>query len=345
MAKTKTAPRPADIDWFEAEEVPRPGMPDGIKLAKKQSRYRKLVWSSVILAPVALVAVVVAAGAKPATPTPHASNTAAFASSPGRNVATAELTTWLAEIPSPLPGGALLSWDGATAIPNVTPPTTPGSASGSTPAVVWTAEVDHFTVVATAGVFAANVEVALDPRGGAIALSGPSITPTTPVATDNWDAGAPWPGLTATNTITSSVTGAINGWVQAYTSGDAATLGLSVGDTNPNHGYVPLSGVSTATAVGNEAATLGPASADQIVVEVSLNVVWSGESTATTQPKNNAVTPPKMTMDLLVERASTAAPVVVAWGAAGTGPTLKPYSNAVNVTGRQLPGTTPGLGQ
>jgi hypothetical protein len=34
-------------------------------------------------------------------------------------------------------------------------------------------------------------------------------------------------------------------------------------------------------------------------------------------------------MDVLVERASTAAPVVVAWGPSGSGPMLRPYQNAV----------------
>jgi hypothetical protein len=301
-------------------------MPDGVKLARKQRQYRRLVWSAIVLAPVALFSVVIAAGAKNTPAASQSSSSSPFVSSPGRTAATLELQTWLAETPSPLPNGTLLSWNGATTIPNVTPPTTPGSAG---PAVTWEAEVDHFTVVAGSTPYSVAVEVAIGPKGEAMALSGPSIAAQPPVP-NNWAVGAPWPGLSATNQVSSSVVGAINGWVQAYTSGNPSTLALAVGDPNQNHNYVPLSGVSSAAATVDESAVLGPASAGQIIVEISLNIVWAGETTATTQPDSSGVSPPQTTMDLLVERASSAAPVVVAWGPPGTGPTLKPYGNASN---------------
>ncbi|MHB8319949.1 MAG: hypothetical protein ACYDEP_12100 [Acidimicrobiales bacterium] len=103
---------------------------------------------------------------------------------------------------------------------------------------------------------------------------------------------------------------------------------MSVGDPNTTHAYIPLSGVTSATDTVVAAANR-PGGAQ--IVQIALTIVWNGESTTTTTSPSGT-TPPQTTMDLLIERANTAAPVVVAWGPPGSGPTLKPYQNAVQAS-------------
>lgn len=332
----------SDLDWTSLDEdVPNPQLPDGIRLAKRQRRYRWMVWSTVVLAPIALFSVVLVAGAKSATTRPAAAIAGSQVSSPGRTAATLELDAWLHQVPSPLPGATVLSWDGATPVAAVPAPQGNNQSATAGTAPLWSAEIDSFTLVApppsqsssnsssntnTSTVYDAGVEVALNPAGGgAIALGGPSLTVAPPAAGNNWQAGGPWPGLTTTATVSQPVQSAIDGWLSAYTSGSSSQLGLAVGDPNLNHGYLPLSGVSSATS-SVVAAAQRPNDAE--LVNLAITIVWSGESTSTTVP-NGANTSPQTTMDVLVERASTAAPVVVAWGPSGSGPMLTPYQNAV----------------
>lgn len=336
----KNANANTNLDWTTLdEEVPNPQLPDGIRLASRQRRYRWMVWSTVFLAPIALFSVVLVAGAKSAAIHPTATVAGAQVSSPGRTAATLELNTWLHQVPSPLPGATVLSWDGAVAVPAVPSPQVNGQSATAGSAPTWNAEIDNFTLVvqptqsttsstttSSPTIYDAGIEVAINPAGGgAIALGGPSITIAPPPASNNWQIGGPWPGLSATTSVSQPVQSAINGWLVAYTSGSPSALGLAVGDPNLSHGYIPLSGVASATDSVTAAATRPN---DAEIVNISLSIVWSGESTSTTQA-NGSNTPPLTTMDVLVERASTAAPVVVAWGPSGSGPTLRPYQNAV----------------
>lgn len=359
-AKRKT------INWdITDEEIPRPGLPDAELLERRQRWYRRLVWSTVILAPLALLTLVfVAAGGKNTTPT-VTKQAVSSVTSPGRTAATQAIDAWLAQTPSPLPGAKVLSWDGAKTIPPAPHPKAKnnflGGGSGTSTAD-WNTEIDTFTLVvpppksttssktaksATATVYEASISVAIDPHGsGAIATGGPSLIrePKTPSST--WyNAGTPWPGITSTTSVSGAVQQAINGWLSAYTSGSSSSLSLAVGDTNSSHVYVPLTGIKSATdkviasakrvapngplPTGKNAKTT-PVSAE--IVQVTLNIVWDGETVPTTKNNQTTSTAPKTTMDLLVERSNTAAPVVVAWGPPGTGPELKPYQDALSQT-------------
>jgi hypothetical protein len=356
----------SSLDWdiTSDDEIPRPGLPDAERLARRQRWYRRLVWSSVVLAPVALLAVLVVAGSTKAPKAPTQAP-APSVSSRGRTAATQELDAWLAETPSPLPGATVLSWDGARTIaPEVAQSKgrgglLGGSGSGGQP--TWVTEIDTFTLVVPpakktastvsgtttqvtqASVYQAAVAVALDPTGtGAVAMGGPSITKEPKTTTSGWFTGGPWPGISSSNAVSGPVQQAINGWVGACTGGSAAALSLAVGDTNSAHTYVPLSGVQSASATvvaaapriapnspipstARAASTVHPTAE---IVEITLDIRWNGESAP--KPGTQGLTgAPKTTMDLLVERADTAAPVVVAWGPQGTGPTLVPYQNAV----------------
>jgi hypothetical protein len=344
MAKeaTKPAVRTNKVDvpvWnYQDDLVPRPGTPGSNRLAKRQRWFRRYTKSAVYLLPVVLLLsmLVVLSGARH-DKTPPASDSGA-ATSPGRNVATLEVEKWLAEDPSPLPGATIESWDGAKDVA----PTTAHAAGplGSPGEPTWTAELDTFTLVVgdatNPTVYTAIVEVAMKPGGGEVALSGPSLTLVPSTGTSSgWDTGAPWSGITITSTVKGPVQSAINGWLTAYTSGSATQLRLSVGDTRGSVHYLPLKGVASAhaTVVASalRVAPNAPVAAktkdpSAEIVDVTLNILWKGEKI----PTNLSETPgPETTMDLLIERANTAAPVVVAWGPAGTGPSLVPYQNAV----------------
>jgi hypothetical protein len=125
----------------------------------------------------------------------------------------------------------------------------------------------------------------------------------------------------------------MSGWLDAYVSGSSSQLAVAVGDPDTSHHYRALQGVASANfsvlyAAPREAPNVAPApnnsSPDALLVEVSLNIQWNGEKALA---PNTSVDGPPTTTDLLIERANTAAPVVVAWGQPGTGPSLKPYGN------------------
>lgn len=312
MARQKTPrqkKRPSPMDWELTDElIPRPGLPSVDKMIRRQRWTRRYVASSAYLLPLVLfISFVSIANSRPA----QTSSGSSSVSSPGRVAATLEMTQWLAEKPSPLPGADIMQWDGATSYP--------ASGKGS-----WPMELDTFTLRVGRGasprLYTATVEVALQ-SNGATALGGPSIAPdVTNASVGATFTDGPWPGLVAQNQVSSAVQAAINSWLTAYTSGSASQLRLVVGDSSNDGAYVPLSGVTSASAAVTYAAPTTTSGSSEIV-EVNLSLRWSGESGAASGPIPT-------TLDLLVSRANTAAPVVVAWGPAGTGPSLVPYQNA-----------------
>lgn len=345
------------LNWdVNDEEIPAAGRPDAELLARRQRWYRRLVWSCVVLAPLALLTLLVVIGSKHTTPT-KSRPAAAAVTSPGRTAATQDLDAWLGRTPSPLPGATVLSWDGAKTIDPPPQPKSGGvfSSSGGSSTPVWKTEIDTFTLVVpapkpttgaqvkatTAAVYQASVAVALDPHGGAVSMGGPSLIREPKTPTSQWFVGGPWSGIQSSTTISGPVQQAVNGWLSAYTSGNSSSLSLAIGDTNGSHVYIPLSGVHSATdAVVASAPRVAPnnpvptsnshkVTASAEIVEVTLDITWDGQSPPP-QTFQGTTTEPQTTMDLLVERANTAAPVVVAWGPPGTGPGLQPYQNAVS---------------
>jgi hypothetical protein len=330
----KTASKARSLFDEDVLEVSRAGLPDtGRRAPVRTVLYKSYVWVAVILFVPALLAIVVTAGSS-AGGTATGSSASTATSSPGRTAATLTLQAWLAEIPAPLPGGHMLSWDKAVTQPA---PSQPPKAQGGGGTVTYKTEVDSFTVLDSASrLYTASVQVAIDPRGGgAQSLGGPSLTPVIPAASDGWAQGGPWPGLSSSATVSTSVQAAITGWATAYTSGSADSLRLAVGDTNATDTYFPLTGVSSVTATPLAAATYG--SPDTMIVQVSLDIVWAGQKSDAA----GTTGAPQTTMDLLVRRAGTAAPVVTAWGAPGTGPTLADRANAVTAPGVVAPSSVP----
>ena len=322
---------PALLDWYEdgADEVPSPSLPDARRLARRQVWTRRYVKWSVVACPLLLL---VALAAVTRT-TKHAATLPP--GSPGQVAATIAIDKWLAETPSPLPGASILSFDGSS---RVAPPK-----GYKGPPLTWAGAIESFTLVShpessSPQVWRVGVEVAIDKSGGAVALSGPSFLLAGEAQPGSWDQGGPWPGLQMTSSVSGSVQSVINNWLSAYTSGSDAELHLAVGDPNSSHTYVALSGVRQASDTVLAAAPVGKASQGNLVVEVALDLVFDHEHLpppgqsglgVTGTSGTASSTGPQTTMDLLVAHASSAAPVVVAWGPPGSGPSLHSYENAI----------------
>lgn len=229
-------------------------------------------------------------------------------SDPGKFVAYQSLQAWLASVPNPLPGGQIVSWDGS-------------SKAADFDAKKVSRMTENFTVVDGAGRgYTAAFQVAVDPRGGAQTVAGPSLIPVTTSATDGWAQDeTPWPGILANTQVPDAVSAAVDSWAKAYTSGDSDQLRLAVGDTNSADSYVAINGVSS---VSTQTTASTPTKAG-LVVRAQVVMNWAGRAAnSSTQP---------VEFDLLVLRADTAAPQVVAWGAPGSGLSATPYQNAIQV--------------
>jgi len=364
MAKPKGS---TNHPYFEAEEVPRAGLPDANKINRQAKLWRWLVTGSLILFPFALFAAFAGGGAGGG----GAVSSAASATSPGRAAATETLRGWLAATPSPLPGGELVSWDGATSLgetrvenepyrvetvvehftvgvradaptfvnapggtTSTTSTTAPSSSKGdptitSTSTTTTTIKVDGEPVSVWSETYQADVLVAIDSRGGAASISAPSLVPIAGAATDGWvPADISWPGLARAN-ATDPVRVAVQRWAAVYATGSGEDLRLATGDPSADDFYTPMN-IEGRVASSVTASVTGAGSVDggkSMVVRVELNVVWPDQDVDSTgQP----VAGPSFDLDVLVERAGTAAPIVVAWGGPGSGQDLLPYANALH---------------
>lgn len=253
------------------------------------------------------------------------------ASSEGRAVATTSIEDWLAQPQSPLPGGRILSWDGTAAVPRsvrMNENNQDVSAEDQ-----FQSEINTFTLTDQHHrLWTASVLVKIDPRGGAKVEGGPSLMPKLTAAGDGWEEGSPWPGIESDPTVlTDQLKTAVTGWAEAYTSGDPSKLTVAVGDPDNSHIYVPMSGIKSVEANVRDGAAQTYGQPGLVIAQVELDILWVGQTPPESgSSRNNILT----TMDVLIDKADTASPVIVAWGAPGSGPTLTKYANAV--TGRPV---------
>lgn len=345
-------------DWLVADELPRAGLADAHKFARRARTYRVVVWASVFLLPLALLALFTTAAA------PEPEIPSSDLDSPGKIVATQGVSDWLASTPEPLPGGVVLSWDGFSDEGLDTGVGDQGEGRRL--------EVHYFSVADGHGnTYKVDIQVAVDPRGGAVVIAGPSLIPVPEPAGDDWQSGSTWPGYSKANT-TDNTAQAVQAWANAFVSGDPNSLRLAVGDPDNDAYYAPLVGVVAAESKIVDAAHRSDST---MIVRATLEIQWLGQpernapptappppppapkpdetpeekflrelaeheqATAPPTAPANTGTPTVVTFDLLVERAQTASPVVTAWGGPGTGPDLERYSNAVDGQ-RSLPTVT-----
>jgi len=231
------------------------------------------------------------------------------------SVAQQAVNKWLGGSPPPLPGGILVGWQASIPV-DFTPVVVNGKQQNSPDGSTSTRQV--FDVIDGRGAWwQVSVQITCD-TGGVCQQAGdpsPSLLPQPGTST----VGV-WPGLTSGTEIPDPVGKAIQMWSDAFFGNDPAKLSLAVGDPDQTHTYQPLGGGATATTATPTAAAPSPTISDTLIVQTRVAVTWPGSDPST-----------PWGFDLLIERASTPAPLVVAWGPCGSGPTLTPYDNAEGV--------------
>lgn len=246
----------------------------------------------------------------------------------GKAEAFRSLQEWMNSTPSPLPDGRIISWDGFTAeLPPAPDPNDPSETVYN-----FTLETHSFTVQRGSAMWRAQVEVAVDDVIGASATASPALAP---IPRRENVASTDWFGLTPASP-TASVTQATEAWAAAYTGGDPDALHQIIQDRDSERSYVPLTGVQELLSVETTNSATLPAvegeavDTSRMIVRVALRFWWNGGKPVLAENEREEE-PAPVTYDLLIEHADTATPIVVAWGAPGSGPDLAPYQNAVDV--------------
>lgn len=326
--RSKKAQHQTVDTWLsDPQDLPRADIDLRDKQAGRQKLFRTIIFGIVfVMFPLSMLANM-AMLPKVLEARPVVAAQAAQLNPETKAAAMLEVKNWLAQNPSPLPGGTLLSWDGVEiqAEPSITVNKDTNQTEEKQGLQLHTMTV----AASTKTVFTTTVQVAYSPVRGAKVVGAPTLVPKAPNDEDLWPNLTMWPGMNKITT-TDAVTQAASGWVDAFTSGNPDKLRLAVGDTASNHSYVPLA-QATASDVrvlevgapkrtGTDSEEKAPS---RVVARVSFGIKWTGQNV------EHASALSRVTYDVLIERAETNAPVIVAWGGTGTGETLKPYGNAV----------------
>lgn len=322
----------------ELEELPRAGTKDAKWVGRRSRIFRWWLWASILLFPIGMIAAVGAqTAARNARDTADELSAVRTEQAASKAVATAAVEDWLSSTPPPVPGGKILTWEGAT----VSEVPVDEQASNAEEVSGVTIELNSFVVADRSGAqYRVEVPVAVDERGGSVVTAVPSLIPLSGPIADDWSTLDVWPGLSETR-LGEDALAVLDSWVAAYTSGDPRALRLAVGDDNGDHQYQPLTGVHYSDIEPVAAATVSEDDPSILVVRVRVGVVWEREDGKYTDSDGEPLdldgdTPVGISnvanfeLDLLVERADTASPVVVAWGGPGSGPLLERYANAVS---------------
>lgn len=317
--------------WDSFDEAPEETRREGLPVMSRKERgvksLRRYVWfSSLAFVPLLFLTLFLAASTYVAQPATSSSVGATLSNDQAleRSLVLQEVTTWLNKDPSPLPNTRIVGWDGLDTVPA---PAKPQGPEQEWPeyrthrvSVVQTLKSGHEDVTLF---YTVSVTIADDGFGPAV-VGKPSALPA-PTPAERSDIPM-WPGGKATE-VSNDVQVAVKSWAEAFSSGDSAKLRVLVGDSSSEHFYQPLPGVEVidVTVAGAMVAPWEKTDSDKpisdIVVRANLSVRWNGQGATQT------FTP--MSYDLLVVGANTAAPRVIAWGGAGSGPNLKAGYNAL----------------
>lgn len=344
MARKKQKNSAAVNDWWstidDTVEGPRADMPTTKKLKASGRFYRIMLKALIPLTVFAMFAVIVMVGNMLS-----GEETDAYSGPPAsQSTAMVAVNKWLDGVPSPLPGGRLVSWDSVRESP------LPSGREGAEIAEdgIDSLEVHSLTVASPDGTqYKVQVQLAVGDDIGASVVGEPALGPVAPPADMSSASVSPWPTLPR-GTASEEVNLAVKVWAEAFSSGDPARLLNAVGDARKGVSYVPLAGLTLnldSINVTNVGAVFGESQnpeedddPERLVLQVVMEGAWSGADL------NSSSSLPTFTYDLLVDKANTASPRVVAWGGAGTGVWLKPFDNAVVgkvVTANDLPDAEP----
>lgn len=297
------------------------------KIDRRAKLYRIWIRGSLVLLPISCLAVISFLPTMLEAP-PEIPAQINEINSPTKSAAITAVEAWLAQKPSPLPGGRILSWDGVEVQQN--PSVTVDEATGQT-VEKQGLHLHRFTLVSESGsIFTTAVQVAYSEIRGSQVMSVPSLIPYAPDDSSKWPSLVSWPNL-APVSATDPMTQAAEAWAKAFTSGDPDMLRLAVGDEAENHSYIPLVQASANTVSIQDAAARplsdgsAPELPEEVVARVSFGVIWPGAVDKESKDK----APARLVYDVLIRKANTASPVIVAWGPAGTGESLTAFGNAL----------------
>lgn len=327
--------RSAADRWWENPEVAVPLIENSP--ARKRRRQRRVMkiylYAAALLFPFLLLTLIILGAQKingtvsAAPPVVQAQQTETSA------LAQIQLEQWLTTSPAPVSGGRILALIGSTS----TPPPPPQRGETASDAALNTYA---FTVTDSAQLlYRASLQMSVSPTTGVHMVATPALLPLPPVSPAAADAQVwPWPGVES-GSKDPAYERAVTSWAAAYTSGDASALKQVVGDPDENRGYLPLTGVSfsglTMTQVGDLWGAKQKPQQDgrPARVLVRMQAQQSVVAPGTTAPPGTASAAPSssdaatVTYDLLLDRANTATPIVIAWGSPGAA--LQPYGNAI----------------
>lgn len=313
-----------NVDWWNEPQTY--GVVADPKRGRGQRRLIKIyLWTAAILLPVTLCSVLLLA-VRSVTPPPTApTNGDQAAGSVETARAQVAVEAWLKSDPAPLPGGRIVAFTGTHSadVP---------ARDGSEPRRL----VAYSFVLAdqSGRMYQTSIQM-VHTADGAASTASPALIPLASGRGEQGQVEWPWPGVEP-GTTTDVYEQAVAAWAKAYTSGNPAALKLAIGDPAADRHYVPLAGVTFADPAIGEVGALWAEDQDrstaaaprQVLLRVTTNAVWA--------PATEGA---PLTYDLLLDRADTAAPVVVAWGAPGAA--LAAYSNAVHRAPTEEPTRTP----
>lgn len=175
-------------------------------------------------------------------------------------------------------------------------------------------ELDTFVVATASALWHLTIQV-IDAPAGPVIGADPSLAPD-PTAPAGTEGALGYSGLAGAGQpeLGPGAQRQVQAWAQAYVEGDGATLYRLSGDTG-GHTYPSLQGWALDRA------------------SVAGSVVKADAALAQVQVVMHEVADPALSVtssyDLLLDHLGQALPFVQAWGAAGAGPTLVPFANAV----------------
>ena len=302
--------------WTQPAMVPTAAGEQAGQHAKRAKRWRRLVMACTVSFPIMVITLMLVVAQSVVG---GASTTQGGAGDGVPTQVRAEaldaVGDWLASEVSPLADAQVLGWDHAETVP------WPESVDEKDRThTVWAA---HVLVGTGTAVYDAGVQVNYSPSVGATVVGSPSLLPL-PMTQGASDEISLWPGTTSV-AASEATTRAVEAWAQAYTSGDSDALATVISDPDASHLYSPLSGFTQATAQIEVAAYRAYKRGDHpdtsvLMVSVTLHAQREGQEK-----------PSQLSFDLLVSEPTTGAARVTAWGSPGSGPSLRPYENAVVV--------------
>lgn len=295
-----------------------------------QRTMRSYIKASAIATPILLFMLLMLFFSYIAKNEPVANNTSQYSLQQiqGRALATQTVKDWLRQDPPPIPHGEFVSWDDVSPVMTLPQPQDK-QLSDEDKAI--TVNVHHMTIYSPDQqlYYHADVRV-VSTEAGSVVVDAPSLIPYVPV--DKKNSFSAWQGtLSVGETDPHNIDTAVATWAEAYGSGDGAKLRQVIGDPNQGHSYTPLPKAKVSAAVKNMSALDPEDSQDKpatIIARVEIIFVWLKDDGSPVSGKDGKEKP--VSFDVLIHDANTAAPKVVAWGGPGSGPSLKPYVNAVS---------------